>query len=547
MSTVIKIQPKDVGSIPYQEASYDIWDKKYRLIAKDGSPIDRTMDDTYKRVARALADVESPEVREEWYESFLWALRHGAIPAGRVTSNAGALEHKPATSTINCTVSGTIRDSMDDILKKVHEAGLTLKAGCVAPGTLVRTEQGLVTADRAVAEKHREILCYDRDEHRFEMRPITKHMTTHVPQAENIRIKSNGATLTTSVKHPVLVHRDGIFTYVRADEVQLTDSLVHHRFPWCAAPARWRDAWFAGAHLGDGSAYPKKFSYKPTPSLWARRASELGRRLVFKIRAAEREVVERYAEFFARFAATRAVVNAATTEHGTPVWDFTVASFAASRAVDLIDGQIGPKSATLKVPRWIAAEPELHFLPFLAGLIDTDGTVDTRGNALIGMQSAQFAAELQSLLGLFGVYASITLIAPREHEHNGVVIRGSGGAVLKVCDSGFLSAVAEYLADSGKRNRIIAHATTSGQYDVFQMHPALRRALAIEESELTHLEKQHLGFYHGYPSRARVSRVWLDRWKARFPHLMRLIELTERLRPVDSIERGLPLPETFFD
>ena len=130
MNTVVKIQPKDVGSIPYQEASFDIWDKKYRLTSKDGSPIDTTMDDTYKRVARALADVESEPNREQWYESFLWALRHGAIPAGRVTSNAGALEHKPATSTINCTVSGTIRDSMDDILQKVHEAGLTLKAGC---------------------------------------------------------------------------------------------------------------------------------------------------------------------------------------------------------------------------------------------------------------------------------------------------------------------------------------------------------------------------------------------------------------------------------
>jgi ribonucleoside-diphosphate reductase alpha chain len=130
MNTVVKIQPKDVGSIPYQEASFDIWDKKYRLTAKDGSPVDKSMDDTYKRVARALADVEGEHCREQWYESFLWALRHGAIPAGRVTSNAGALEHKPATSTINCTVSGTIRDSMDDILKKVHEAGLTLKAGC---------------------------------------------------------------------------------------------------------------------------------------------------------------------------------------------------------------------------------------------------------------------------------------------------------------------------------------------------------------------------------------------------------------------------------
>ena len=130
MSTAVKIETRDARSIPYQEASLDIWDKKYRLTAKDGAPIDQTMDDTYKRVARALADVEKEEAREHWYEQFLWALRRGAIPAGRVTSNAGAQEHKPATSTINCTVSGTIRDSMDDILAKVHEAGLTLKAGC---------------------------------------------------------------------------------------------------------------------------------------------------------------------------------------------------------------------------------------------------------------------------------------------------------------------------------------------------------------------------------------------------------------------------------
>ncbi len=130
MNTVMKIDSKDTDAIPFQEASLDIWDKKYRLTAKDGTAIDETMDDTYKRVARALADVEQEKVREHWYERFLWALRRGAIPAGRITSNAGALEHKPATSTINCTVSGTIRDSMDDILSKVHEAGLTLKAGC---------------------------------------------------------------------------------------------------------------------------------------------------------------------------------------------------------------------------------------------------------------------------------------------------------------------------------------------------------------------------------------------------------------------------------
>jgi ribonucleoside-diphosphate reductase alpha chain len=129
----VQVEPigTDSKEITFQDASLDIWDKKYRLKSKTGEIIDETIDDTYKRVARALADVEeTEEKKEEWYRAFLWALRRGAIPAGRITSNAGALQHKPATSTINCTVSGTIRDSMDGILDKVHEAGLTLKAGC---------------------------------------------------------------------------------------------------------------------------------------------------------------------------------------------------------------------------------------------------------------------------------------------------------------------------------------------------------------------------------------------------------------------------------
>jgi len=127
-----KIQAFDTASveIPLQSASYDIWDKKYRLKTKTGEPVDREIGDTYIRVARALADVETPEKRQAWFDRFLWALNNGAIPAGRVTSNAGALEHKPATSTINCTVSRTVPDSMDGILASVHEAGLTLKAGC---------------------------------------------------------------------------------------------------------------------------------------------------------------------------------------------------------------------------------------------------------------------------------------------------------------------------------------------------------------------------------------------------------------------------------
>lgn len=126
----LKAVPTSVKEIKFQETSLDIWESKYCLKTKKGEHVDGNIDETYQRVAKALSAVEEESKQTHWNEQFLWALRQGVIPAGRIISNAGALEHKPATSTINCTVSGTIHDSMDDILHKNLEAGLTLKAGC---------------------------------------------------------------------------------------------------------------------------------------------------------------------------------------------------------------------------------------------------------------------------------------------------------------------------------------------------------------------------------------------------------------------------------
>jgi ribonucleoside-diphosphate reductase alpha chain len=132
MSTISRPANKTVerSEIPLQPASEDIWQRKYQLKNNRGEEVDLCVEGTFTRVARALADIEdTTKKKQHWYERFLWALKRGAIPAGRIISNAGAHEYKPATSTINCTVSGIIHDSMDDILQKVHEAGLTLKSG----------------------------------------------------------------------------------------------------------------------------------------------------------------------------------------------------------------------------------------------------------------------------------------------------------------------------------------------------------------------------------------------------------------------------------
>ncbi len=136
MLSAVNKKSHDTGAVSLEEivlqpAALDIWDKKYRLKTMQGEPVDQDVMATCDRVARTLAEVEQTrEKQKEWHEKFLWALQRGAIPAGRITSNAGALEHKSATSTINCTVSGIIPDSMDGVLACVHEAGLTLKAGC---------------------------------------------------------------------------------------------------------------------------------------------------------------------------------------------------------------------------------------------------------------------------------------------------------------------------------------------------------------------------------------------------------------------------------
>lgn len=524
----------------------EIWDSKYRLKDTHGQPIDDSIDDTWRRVARALADVE--QLPDTWYPKFLWALQNGAIPAGRIVSNAGARAHKPATSLINCTVSGAIDDSMDGIMTSLHEAALTLKAGCVAPGTQVFTDRGLTTADAAVEQGHQQILCYDRERGRFEMRAIERHLRVNVPRDENIEIRSNGTTLVTSIKHPVLVYRDGRLLYVRADEVCMEDGLVHHHFPWDAPMERTQEAWFAGAHLGDGSAYPKRIDYHPSRSAWRQRAEAAGQRLVFKIRAAGREVVERYAHFFQRFYDCQANVVQAVTPNNTPVWDFTVASFKASAASGLFDNQCGKKSHTLHIPAWIAAHPERHFLPFLAGIVDTDGTVSTeRGSVIIATASQRFTAELANLLALFGVHAGITQSCPRSHDYRGKTIVDRGGWTVKISDSDFLRIVASYMADSGKKRRIHDHASQAGQYDRYRLPQSLRAALETEWDRLGHTERQQLGFYHGYHRATAVSRIWLDRWQARFPHLAELIDFARTLRPVEGIRRNLPIAATFYD
>ena len=106
--------------------SQEIWDKKYRLKAADGTPVDLTLSDTWHRVAKALAEPE-PRDKEQWEQKFFEIMDSGEfIPEGRIIAGAGSGR---AVTLQNCYVSGTIPDSIDGIFNALWEAALTMQQG----------------------------------------------------------------------------------------------------------------------------------------------------------------------------------------------------------------------------------------------------------------------------------------------------------------------------------------------------------------------------------------------------------------------------------
>ncbi len=102
-----------------------IWDMKYRFKDPDGAPVDATVEDSWRRVARALAGAERDRAR--WEGEFFGALEgFRFLPAGRILAGAGTGRD---VTLFNCFVMGTVPDSMSGIFEMLREAALTMQQG----------------------------------------------------------------------------------------------------------------------------------------------------------------------------------------------------------------------------------------------------------------------------------------------------------------------------------------------------------------------------------------------------------------------------------
>ncbi len=105
--------------------SQQIWDMKYRLKDQNGTFLEQTVQDTWRRIAKALSEVETEP--KKWETIFYNALTDFKfLPAGRITAGSGT---KRNVTLFNCFVMGVIPDSMSGIFDMLKEAALTMQQG----------------------------------------------------------------------------------------------------------------------------------------------------------------------------------------------------------------------------------------------------------------------------------------------------------------------------------------------------------------------------------------------------------------------------------
>lgn len=101
-----------------------IWASRYRGTDSDGVP-DASIADTWSRVARAVASIESSE--REWQQRFGAALEgFRFLPGGRILAGAGVARD---VTLFNCFVAGRLVDSLEGILESLKETAITMQHG----------------------------------------------------------------------------------------------------------------------------------------------------------------------------------------------------------------------------------------------------------------------------------------------------------------------------------------------------------------------------------------------------------------------------------
>lgn len=389
------------------ELAATVWVSKYALKDSDGNVYELTPEDMHKRIAKELARIESKfsnPIDEEQFFSLLDKFNF-IIPQGSPMAGIGNDMQKISLS--NCFVIGANGDSYGGVIRVDERIAQLQKRRCVAADTNVYIkDKGLIKIKDVLSGDF--ILSFDTTKDVAVFNKVLNTWKTDVQPSDRIQlITENGTILDTSINHPVLIDDN---EYAWEKNPNIGSNMKINSFNNILLTINNDDnlntaAWFAGVHLGDGSA---DFKIAADNTLTTR----------LRMTADNENVVIEYAKAIVTLGGNAAKSTLSTRkDYKTKCWSVESKGKNNTNLVcNYLNNKYGNKTYYSEIPLFIKSNISL-FPPFLAGLIDSDGHVDIDGRVSITLANKNLIDEVASILSVLGIrYRFRNRIGKRKNE-----------------------------------------------------------------------------------------------------------------------------------
>jgi hypothetical protein len=415
-----EIEPLVVEYFNGDKMAADVWINKYCLKDSDGNLYERTPDDMHRRLAKEFARIEkkypNPLSEKEIYDKFKNFKK--IIPQGSVMNMLG--NKFSIGSLSNCIVLPKIYDSYGGITYTDQQLTHLYKRRCVDENSLVKIKgKGLIKISEVNIGDY--ILGRDINSNNDGYYKILNKFKSDVDVSDRLKVTlSNGSEIKTSKKHPILVYNDNGYEYINSGELKINDVLIKpSKDNLSIDMSDEKDlndiAWFIGFHLGDGNSGIVNTKYKKP---YGKNVYEY-KRVRIRCLGDNKETIENYRRIHSALTNSKSKVSSSKRKHyKSNVWEYVSTINKNKGLVEkYFDNQIGNKTYFSKTPKFVK-ENNLY-LPFIAGLIDSDGYYKEGGSLVISLANKNLINELSTYLSSIGINYHVGYdISKRKNQSN---------------------------------------------------------------------------------------------------------------------------------
>lgn len=371
---------------------------KYALRDEEGNILEDTPEKMHRRLAKEFSRIENKypnPMSEEEIFSLIDNFKY-IIPQGSPMSAIGNPYHIQSSG--NCFSIKPPYDSYGGIFYTDQQLGQLMKRRCVEENTIVniKNKGNIPIKNVKVGDM---ILSFNTEFQETEYRKIEDKFFNEVSNKDKIKIElSNGTVLKTSKKHPILLYGENGYFYEKCKNIK--ENSVCIKPPKNLDNTYYDDvfsdiAWYIGCHIGDGTAGKTKSGIR------------------IRIFGDNEKVIKKYALITNNLADSKALYKKSKRKGDKTIcWEYCCNKKTVNNIIEkYFDGMIGKKVYTSSVPSFI--KKNNLWIPFISGLIDSDGYIRDYGTIDLSLCSKGIIEEVSHFLSICGISYNVSKRIPK--------------------------------------------------------------------------------------------------------------------------------------